>query len=426
MSNAPYKRYPAYKDSGVEWLGEIPAGWEVKKLAWLTVCLDGRRVPLNSIDRSTMRGEHPYWGANSIVDHVDRWLFDEELVLLGEDGAPFFDRTKPVAFHVNGRIWANNHVHVLRTTPAVGPAFLAYALNSVDYTNFIAGATRDKLTQGDMNAIPIELPSLREQSAIVAFLDCETARIDGLIAKKERLIELLQEQRDSLITRAVASGLDSKVRLQETGSLIFPQVPAHWELRKLRRVLKRVRRPVPVDAEEEYREIGIRSWGKGLFHKDAIKGALLEEKSVFSIEPGDFVLNIVFAWEGAVGVATEAERGMVASHRFPTYRVAADVDLDYVLMVLQTDQGRALMDVNSPGAAGRNRTIRLDQFLNEEVPIAPLEEQRAIVQTYRAEEARAAGLVAKVREAIQHLTELRTALISAAVTGKIDVRSEVA
>jgi type I restriction enzyme S subunit len=118
------------KDSGVEWLGEIPAHWEVKKLASLTECLDGRRVPLNAEERGRMQGEYPYWGANSIVDYVDKWLFDEELVLLGEDGAPFFDRTKRVAFRVCGKVWVNNHAHVLRPGRLVDAAFLANALSA--------------------------------------------------------------------------------------------------------------------------------------------------------------------------------------------------------------------------------------------------------------------------------------------------------
>jgi type I restriction enzyme S subunit len=94
-----FKPYPEYKDSGVQWLGEIPAHWDIKRLSWLTTCLDGRRIPLNSEERGSMQGEYPYWGANSIVDYVDNWLLNEELVLLGEDGAPFFDKNRPVSFH---------------------------------------------------------------------------------------------------------------------------------------------------------------------------------------------------------------------------------------------------------------------------------------------------------------------------------------
>ena len=139
-----------------------------------------------------------------------------------------------------------------------------------------------------------------------------------------------------------------------------------------------MRRPIVVEADKEYREIGIRSWGKGIFHKETVRGAMLGEKSVFRIEPGDFVLNIVFAWEGAVALVCENEKGMIASHRFPTFRPSPDVDIDYLLMVLQSEQGRRLMEVNSPGAAGRNKTLRIGQFLDEEIPLPALDEQRMI------------------------------------------------
>ena len=196
------------KDSGIEWLGEIPAHWEVKRLAWLTECLDGQRVPLNAEERSDMNGEFPYWGANSIVDYVDRWLFHEDLVLLGEDGAPFFDRNRDVAFAVSGKIWVNNHAHVLRPRPAVYPRFLASVLNCVDYRVFIGGTTRDKLTQGDMNSIPIQFPSIIEQRAIAEFLDQETAKLDALVAKVREAVDRLRELRTALISAAVTGRID--------------------------------------------------------------------------------------------------------------------------------------------------------------------------------------------------------------------------
>lgn len=146
---------------------------------------------------------------------------------------------------------------------------------------------------------------------------------------------------------------------------------------------------------------------------------------MFQVRPGDLVLNIVFAWEGAVAVVSANEEGMVASHRFPTFRHAkAQVDLDHALMLLQSEQGRALMGLNSPGAAGRNRTIRLDSFLDEEIPLPPLEVQRDIVRTFRVHEGLLGIVAAKTRTLLDRLAELRTGLISAAVTGRIDVRGE--
>lgn len=192
----------------VPWLPRVPARWKVEKLGWHTDCLDGRRIPLNAEERAPMRGDYPYWGANSIVDYVDKWLFDEDLVLLGEDGAPFFDRTRPVAFHVRGRIWVNNHAHVLRARESLDPGFLAHVLNCVEYRTFIDGSTRDKLTQGDMNRIPIQIPPLAEQMQIRSSLDEGNSRIDSVLTRIGEGIERLNELRASLISAAVTGKID--------------------------------------------------------------------------------------------------------------------------------------------------------------------------------------------------------------------------
>jgi len=196
------------KDSGVEWLGEIPAHWGVKKLKHVTRCLDGQRIPLNAEQRGQMQGEYPYWGANGIIDYIDSWLFDENLVLLGEDGAPFFEAGKTVSFLVRGKIWVNNHAHVLRPIESINPKLLVYMLNTVEYRSFIDGSTRDKLTQDDMRDIPIQFPPLPEQQAIADYLDQETARIDSLVGRINQAIEKLQEYRSALITAAVTGKID--------------------------------------------------------------------------------------------------------------------------------------------------------------------------------------------------------------------------
>jgi type I restriction enzyme S subunit len=287
------------------------------------------------------------------------------------------------------------------------------------------GITRFGLGGDAINAGVFPVPPEPEQRAIAAFLDRETARIDALVAKKERLIELLEERRTAMITHGVVRGFDAGARMTATGTQVFPQVPRSWRRVRLRRLLNQVTRPIVVELDSVYQEIGIRSWGNGIFHKAPIRGALLEDKNVFEIRPGDLILNIVFAWEGAVAVAAESEQGMIASHRFPTFRHDHnEVDLDYMLMLLQSEQGRALMAINSPGAAGRNRTIRLKQLLEEEVPLPPVGVQKDIVRQFRRQE-RALRLAERHAERLMgHLKELRAALISAAATGSIDVREE--
>ncbi|MBK8232382.1 MAG: restriction endonuclease subunit S [Candidatus Eisenbacteria bacterium] len=154
-----------------------------------------------------------------------------------------------------------------------------------------------------------------------------------------------------------------------------------WPRVRLGDVLQPVPRPVDVDGAAEYREIGIRSHGRGLFHKEPISGTALGEKKVFWVEPGDFVLNIVFAWEGAVGIVGEAETGMIGSHRFPTFRPdVSRLDTRFLLHYFRTKEGLDALLRVSPGGAGRNRTLSRNAFLNLVVPLPALPEQRSVVQ----------------------------------------------
>jgi restriction endonuclease S subunit len=426
-----YRPYPTYKDSGVEWLGEIPTNWQIKRLKFV--------APIRVSKLDVKPDDAFYVGLENIESWTGRLLLDtqpesvDSVVGTFKTGDVLFGKLRPYLAKVASPDFdgvCTSEILALRPTSGGSQRYMMYCLLNAPYIRWMDsltfGTKMPRLSPEQVSSSFVVVPSEPEQRAIVAFLDRETARIDALVAKNERLIALLQERRTALITRAVTKDLVPNVSVSNTGSIAFPQVPAEWEPRKLRHLITRVRRPVNVDSDSLYREIGIRSWGRGVFHKDAVRGALLEDKNVFAIEPGDFVLNIVFAWEGAVAVATEHEQGMVGSHRFPTFRCSEAIDRDYLLMVLQTEQGRFLMEVNSPGAAGRNKTIRLDQFLDEAIPLPPLSEQREVVRQFRSDEMRLVVLAGRIRDANKRLKELRTALVSAAVTGKIDVRGEVA
>ena len=111
------KRYPAYKDSGIEWIGEIPEGWGVTRIKHVTANYDHARVPLSSEARGQVQGMYPYYGATGVIDYVNDYLFDGEYLLIGEDGAPFFVENENVAFIAKDKFWVNNHTHVIKAKP---------------------------------------------------------------------------------------------------------------------------------------------------------------------------------------------------------------------------------------------------------------------------------------------------------------------
>jgi hypothetical protein len=144
-------------------------------------------------------------------------------------------------------------------------------------------------------------------------------------------------------------------------------------------VLARQRRAVEVEPDKEYEEIGIRSFGRGIFHKEPVSGISLGNKRVFRIEPGDLVISNVFAWEGAIALATPSEAGRIGSHRFMTFIPTDDrLDPSWAAWFFLSEEGLQLIRSASPGSAGRNRTLAIDRFESLEIPLPPLEEQRRV------------------------------------------------
>lgn len=189
-------------------VGYVPDGWTVQPLRRAMTSLDGRRIPLSAEERGGRSGEFPYYGASGVIDYVDDFLFDEELLLVSEDGANLILRSSPIAFTASGRYWVNNHAHVMR--PKVGsPTFWAARVESLDVAPFITGSAQPKLTQDALGRLLVSWPTDGEElQEIVAYLERETARIGELIAKTERMIELSRERRSALITAAVTGQID--------------------------------------------------------------------------------------------------------------------------------------------------------------------------------------------------------------------------
>ena len=404
--------YSDYRETEIPSLGSVPDHWDLPRLGFMVECLDGRRIPLNSEERAELQGDIPYWGANGVLDRLQNWLFDEPLVLLGEDGAPFFAPNKTVAFAVSGQIWVNNHAHVLRPR-GIDHSFLTHLLNVTDYSAYVDGSTRDKLTQNKMNSIPVPLPPMEEQREIAAFLDRETERIDSLIAKKRLLIERLQEYRTALITRTVtrglppqaarAAGLDPSPRLKPSGVEWLGDVPEHWSTRQLRRIAN-LNAGYGITSDE------IESEGYfPVFGGNGIRGFT----DTYTHE-GEFVL---IGRQGALcGNVHMARDKFWASEHAVVAEASRDVNVPWLRFVLDA------MNLRQYSAAAAQPGLAVDKINGLSVSVPPETEQHAISEFLGRANARIDELASRVDDAIERLQEYRTAIITAAVTGKIDVR----
>jgi type I restriction enzyme, S subunit len=348
-------------------------------LRWLCQNLDYLRVPLNATERSSRSGPFPYWGANGIVDHLNEYLVDEPVVLIGEDGAPFFEPHKPVAFYVNDKIWPNNHIHILRPGSKIEGRFLTYYLNTVDYSKYINGSTRDKLTQTQLGNIKITYPELPVQKSIVRWLDVETARIEGLIAKKTKLIDLLNEKLLAVVTHAVTSGLTPSVPMQPTGLSWLSQAPAHWNVYRLATLLRQVNEAgdatLPVLSVSIHTGISDRQLDDEERDRKVIQ---IEDKTSYKrVRPNDLAYNMMRAWQGAFGIATVD--GLV-SPAYVVSRPSKMVYPPYLEYLLRTPLCVEEMRRASKGIASFRLRMYWEAFRQIRIALPPFEEQQEIAR----------------------------------------------
>lgn len=196
------------KDSGVEWLGKIPAHWDVIALRYACEFLNRRRIPLSSEERGAMSERvYPYYGASGIIDYVEDYIFNEKTILIAEDGANLLSRSSPLAFIADGKYWVNNHAHILN--PIKGPfEFWANLLCVIKYDPWITGSAQPKLSKENLGGIKLPLPPRDEQAAIVRFISEHSSEIDPMATKVTLAIERLLEYRSALITNAVTGKID--------------------------------------------------------------------------------------------------------------------------------------------------------------------------------------------------------------------------
>ena len=190
------------KDSGIEWLGKIPKHWDVKHLKRAFKFFNNIRIPLSSEERADLENIYDYYGASGIIDKVDRYLFDGDFILIGEDGANLVYRSTPLAFKASGKFWVNNHAHILQ--PIKGDIdYNTFMLESLDYSIYISGSAQPKLTIEALSSMRVIVPPKDEQIEIANYLKERTTAIDQLIKNIEAQIEKLQELRKIKIYEAV-------------------------------------------------------------------------------------------------------------------------------------------------------------------------------------------------------------------------------
>ena len=443
--------YPEYRDSGVEWLGEIPAHWEVSRLK------ECAAVHLSNVDKKSREGESrvrlcnyvdvyyheriardiAFMEATATLDQIRRFSLREGDVLITKDSETWTDIAVPALVNEDlPGVLCGYHLALIRPHSHYTGAFLARALSAVgprdQYHVAAKGITRFGLTADAIRNGVLPSPPLAEQRAIADFLDRETARIDALVAKKKESIQLLREKRTALIGRAVTKGLDPGVAMRNSGVEWLGEIPAHWEVSRLKECA--AVHLSNVDKKSREGESGVRlcNYVDVYYHERIARDMAFMEATAtsdqirrFSLREGDVLItkdSETWTDIAVPALVSEDLPGVLSGYHLALIRPHSHYMGAFLARALDAVGPRNQYHVAANGITRFGLTA--DAIGNSVLPSPPLAEQRAIADFLDGETARVDVLVATVNDAIERLREYRMAVISAAVTGRIDVRED--
>lgn len=384
-------------------------GWEIKKLGEISENLDKKRIPITKSKRE--KGQIPYYGASGIVDYVKDFLFDEELLLVSEDGANLLARTYPIAFSIKGKSWVNNHAHVLRFLDIDNQRFIEYFLNSISLKPFVSGMAQPKLNQKALNSISIPIPPLQEQKQIVKILDAAFTEIDKAKANIEKNIINAQELFQS--------------RLDD----IFSQSGDGWEEKKLEEITTKIGSgATPRGGQASYKKSGISLIRSMNVYDDGFRNknlAFIDEEQAaklknVTIQKNDVLLNITGA---------SVARCCVVDNKFLPARVNQHVSiirlkegimnhkfLHYALTSKKTKN--LLLGIGEQGSTRQAITKAQLQNFRIKFPTS-LKLQEKLVLSINSIQEKSIELKSLYETKLQNLEELKKSLLQKAFSGEL-------
>jgi type I restriction enzyme S subunit len=431
-----FPRYPEYKDSGVEWLGSVPAHWEVKRLRQLGPLLKGSGGSKEDVVEDgvpcvrygDLYTTHSFFirEARSCVAEAkaaDYTPIRQGDVLFAASGEKMAEIGKSAVNLMSSTAYCGGDLILFRPTVVLNLKFIGYACDcntsNVQKASMGRGTTIKHIYPDELKRLALTIPPLPEQVRIAAFLDAETAKIDALIHEQQRLMELLKEKRQAVISHCVTKGLSQGAPMKDSGVEWLGEVPAHWELRRLRWLFRPAKRQghVGKDVLSVYRDYGVITKDS----RDDNMNKTPDDLSLYQlVNPNDLVVNKMKAWQGSLGIS-DVEG--ITSPDYAVFTPSHHESSSFLHMLLRCDRVVSVYRGISNGIRPSQWRLEPDSFLALHIAIPPRQEQERVALFVTKAIAQFDALTAEAQRAIDLLQERRTALISAAVTGQIDVRT---
>jgi len=419
-----YQAYPEYKDSEAEWIGAIPSHWKMASLSKLFSIKAGGDVKTEFFSEEKNK-EHPYpiyTNANdekATYGYTSKSNYPSNTITVSGRGEVGFAAYRDHAYEAI--------IRLLVLTP-MGDShgrFFTYFINEViDFR--VESSAIGQLSTQQIAPYKTSFPSYEEQQKIANFLDHETAKIDILIAKQQQLITLLKEKRQSVISHAVTKGLNPNAPMRDSGVEWLGEVPVHWDVRRINLLFSESSARASTGEELDYPVLSV-SIHHGISDKELNEAELnrkiqrSEDRSLYKVVHNNVLAyNMMRAWQGGFGASKLS--GLV-SPAYVVCRPKTSLDSQYFELVLRTSKAVTELKRFSRGITDFRLRLYWDEFKNIKVPVPPEGEIRAILKHISDINSAYDNLGTVAEQQIKLLQERRTALISAAVTGKIDVRN---
>ena len=418
------ERYNEYKDSGVQWLGEIPGHWKtVRVKTLLSERVDKSDTGLEEpLSMSQKYGIIPTKGMDVVPNMASTYIgskrvFKQDIVFnklkahLGVFAISKYDGLVSPDYAVytpNERTYLPFMEYVFHTPLYIGE-FTRRA------TGVAIGLTR--LYTNGLFAIPFLYPPIEEQHSIVSYLDEKCGKIDKMLEGKQKQIELLAEMKQCIIADAVTHGLNPDVRMKETNSICLGEVPMHWRVMRYGTLFKL--KPVKLHHGEELLSVFLNFGVIRAAESDKRTHAASEDLSKYQlVEPTDFVMNNQQAWRGSVGVSKLTG---IISPAYHIFKMPNCFDAEYANYLLRSKAIVGQFEISSRGVGSIQRTLNFNWLNNRTIPVPPLSEQRSIVSYITDKTSKIDTLTSKLQQEIESIKEYKQRLISDVVTGQIKV-----
>jgi type I restriction enzyme S subunit len=438
--------YPKYKSTGVDWLDSIPRHWDFGRLKFSATSRT------SNVDKHTKNDEVPirlcnyvdvynndfilsdmdFMAASATPAEIKSFALKKGDVLITKDSESWDDIAVPalVASELD-EVLCGYHLSIIRSLPGMfhsGYLFRVFCSEILNYQFKVSanGVTRFGLPSSAVDSAILPRPPIGEQQVISDFIDSETARIDALVETRFRLLELLEERRLAVITNWVTKGLNPNVSMKDSGINWLGQIPAHWKVKRLKFISPKITVGIVVTPAAYYVDEGIPAL-RGFNIKErnldlADLAFISEEANELHAKSKIFAGDLVAVRTGQPGTTAVVTSDLDGANCVDLIivRKSPEVDSRFIAFFANSDPAKLQYGTGSEGALQQHFNIETAKSLL--VPLPPLEEQMRIVDCLEAEEDRIKTATSKMRASVDLLTEYRSALITNAVIGKIDVR----